>query len=186
MSLPQTSSLSLSLSLSPDTIPIILDLLAVDHLIDSYTPMKQEQTLWNELLAVDLECGRAHFRDNTNIATAPALRLAKDLLLHLLRTNLEVDTAGGTSNGKQSSKLHQCVMSMELHESYATRRVHSTMERCVDVDDSKRIHKFIESEDNAIIGEMYMVDCNVSGAKRRSLLVEDLQCLLDVHRFMDG
>jgi hypothetical protein len=56
----------------------------------------------------------------------------------------------------------------------------------ISADDSKRIHKFIESEDNAIIGEMYMVDCNVSGAKRRSLLVEDLQCLLDVHRFMDG
>ena len=37
-----------------------------------------------------------------------------------------------------------------------------------------------------MIGEMYMLDCEISGAKRRTLLVEDLQCLLDVDRFIDG
>ena len=101
---------------------------------------------------------------------------------------------------------------MELHDSYATRRVvHSTMDQRIAhnnnnhlhnkddnvimmhllamdeyVDGRKQIHKFIQSEDNVIIGEMYMVDCEVSGAKRKSLLVDDLQCLLDVDRFMDG
>lgn len=201
LSPPQTSSTSAhsSLLLSSDdhAIAIILDLLAVDQLIDSYAPMKREESLWNELLAVDLECGRAHVRDYTNIDTAPALTKEKELLLDLLHTDREMDN---NLSGQPS-------MRMELSDSYAsTRTVHSTMKRIDDntrekdeiiimmhllamdeyVDGSKRNHKFIESEDYAIIGEMFMVDCEVSGAKRRALFVEDLQCLLDVDRFIDG
>lgn len=198
LSLPQISSSS-----SGGDANLMLDLLAVDHLIDSYTPLKREESLWNELLAVDLECGRAHVRRYTNIATAPALRGEKEMILDLLRTDREVDNVTGrVTHGKKSSSN----TSMELIDSYA-RRVHSTMERIADnnklhkdddvimmhllamdeyVDGSKRSTKFIESTDCVMIGEMYMLDCEISGAKRRTLLVEDLQCLLDVDRFIDG
>lgn len=194
LSSPQTSSSHSSLS-SDHAIVVILDLLAVDHIIDSYAPMKRDESLWNELLAVDLECGRAHVRDYTNIATAPALTKEKEILLDLLHTDQEMD----------NNLADQPSMRMELSDPYA-RTVHSTMKRIDDnnqdkeddvimmhllamdgfIDGSKRNHKFIESKDYTMIGEMYMVDCEVGGAKRRALFVEDLQCLLDVDHFIDS
>mmetsp|Transcript_1394 Transcript_1394/g.2408 ORF Transcript_1394/g.2408 Transcript_1394/m.2408 type:complete len:273 (-) Transcript_1394:327-1145(-) len=54
------------------------------------------------------------------------------------------------------------------------------------IDDSKRLNKLMSSDDFAIIGELYDVDREVSGAKQRVLLVEDLQSLLDVDHLVDG
>lgn len=182
-----------SASSSSNDAILILDLLAVDHLIDSYTPLKHEESLWNALLAVDMECGRAHDRSHTNFGTAPALRDEREIFLDLLHTDQMVDNNVVASRSR----------SMELlHDSYA-RKVHSTMDRIVDnrednvimmqllamdesVDGTKRQHKFIASDEYSIIGEMYLVDCEVSGAQRRTLLVGDLQCLLDVDHFIDG
>jgi len=140
-----------------------------------------------------MECGRAHDRSYTNIGTAPALRDEREIFLDLLHTDQMVDNNVVASRSR----------SMELlHDSYA-RKVHSTMDRIVDnrednvimmqllamdesVDGTKRQHKFMASDEYEIIGDMYMVDCEVSGAQRRTLLVEDLQCLVDVDHFIDG
>ena len=54
------------------------------------------------------------------------------------------------------------------------------------VDNSKRYSKLIVSDEYTIIGELYNVDNEISGVKRRALLVEDLQCLLDVDHLVDG
>jgi len=54
------------------------------------------------------------------------------------------------------------------------------------VDNSKRYSKLIVSDEYTIIGELYNVDNEISGVKRRALLVEDLQCLLNVDHLVDG
>ena len=81
--------------------------------------------------------------------------------------------AGG-SGGSDEQKLRDDVVMMHL--------------LAIDesVDDSKRYNKLIQSDEYAIIEDLYMVDREVSGAKNRALLVEDLQGLLDVDHLVDG
>ena len=56
---------------SPDETAALLDLLAVDNLIDSKAPLATEHNLLNDLLAVDLEFSRADNRIHNNVITAP-------------------------------------------------------------------------------------------------------------------
>ncbi|KAL7534938.1 hypothetical protein ACHAXR_006163 [Thalassiosira sp. AJA248-18] len=206
---------------SPNETAALLDLLAVDILIDSRSPPPIEHTLLNELLAVDLEFSRAtDTRSHRNIATAPELKEDKDVFLDLLKTDLEVDGANGkmtSPSGCSSSDNDQHYASSKaLHDPYVKKeyttieasfapgmlynnkkeddqivlRDNATMMHLLamdeSVDDSKRYQKLIASDDYAIIGELYDVDREVSGAKRRALLVEDLQGLLDVDHLVDG
>ena len=54
------------------------------------------------------------------------------------------------------------------------------------MDNSKRWNKFVESDSYAILEDLHWVDMEVSGAKRRETLVEDLQALWDVDNIMNG
>jgi len=211
---------------SPAETTALLELLAVDNLIDSHAPHPAaETTLLNDLLAVDLEFNRVDIRDHSNVATAPALKDEKDLFLDLLKTDQEVDGAKGCSSSSSSSSHdagggQHYATSRALHDPYG-KKEYSVIEQFTgiyyagaaaaaagnnneeqqlrdnvvmmhllamdeSVDHSKRYQKLIESNDYAIIGELYEVDVEVSGAKRRALLVEDLQGLLDVDHLVDG
>mmetsp|Transcript_43400 Transcript_43400/g.77989 ORF Transcript_43400/g.77989 Transcript_43400/m.77989 type:complete len:261 (-) Transcript_43400:307-1089(-) len=200
---------------SPSETTALLDLLATDHLVDSHAPPPAETDLLNDLLAVDLEFTRVDVRDHKNVATALALKDEKDLFLSLLEMDQAVDGANnktssddqhyatsralhdpyvkeqqnmviqfagvyaasvgeGGSGGSDEQKLRDDVVMMHL--------------LAIDesVDDSKRYNKLIQSDEYAIIEDLYMVDREVSGAKNRALLVEDLQGLLDVDHLVDG
>lgn len=200
---------------SPAETSALLELLAVDHIIDARTTASSpDNVLLNELLAVDLEFARVDAREHTNVATAPSMKDEKDLFLDLLKTDQEVDGAKG-SMASQSPDTHYAT-SRALHDPYVKKEYtaieqftgvyaaaanngssgeHELRDNVVmmhllamdeSVDDSKRYQELIASDDYAIIGELYEVDREVSGAKRKALLVEDLQGLLDVDHLVDG
>jgi hypothetical protein len=54
------------------------------------------------------------------------------------------------------------------------------------VDDHKRFEMLMKSSEYAIIEDLHDVDMEVGAAKRRVLLIEDLQALLDVDNLVDG
>ena len=142
------------------------------------------------------------------MATAPALRDERDLFLDLLGTDQEVDGARGWTSPSTPSRA--------LHDPHAEKRyagmdrftgvngVYAVGEGSKDqqlrdsvvmmhllavdesVDDSKRYNKLIQSDDCAIIWDLFEVDREVGGAKRRALILEDLQGLLDVDHLVDG
>eukprot|EP00581_Thalassiosira_minuscula_P011227 CAMPEP_0183722992 /NCGR_PEP_ID=MMETSP0737-20130205/14761_1 /TAXON_ID=385413 /ORGANISM="Thalassiosira miniscula, Strain CCMP1093" /LENGTH=237 /DNA_ID=CAMNT_0025953241 /DNA_START=1 /DNA_END=714 /DNA_ORIENTATION=+ len=191
---------------SPDETIALLELLATDHLVDSRASAPAETSLLNDLLAVDLEFDRADIRQHKNVATAPALKDEKDLFLDLLRTDMAVDGARGSTSSEEqhyatSSALHdpyvkeEHAMIRSFIGLYAGSEEQQLRDNAVmmhllavdeNVDDSKRFHKLVGSKESAIVAELYDVDREVSGAKRRALLVEDLQGLLDVDRLVDG
>ena len=204
---------------SPTETSSLLDLLAVDNLIDSTRGVVLPDTkLLNDLLAVDLEFDRADFRGHKNVATAPELKDEKDLLLDLLGTDMEVDGAKGMGSAvytcAEGGEEQHHATTKALYDPYA-RKGHNAIEEFTGMyghaanggedrqlrdnvvmmhllatdeqfDDTKRYQKLIESDDYAIIAELFDVDKDVSGAKRRALLVEDLQGLLDVDHLVDG
>ncbi|KAL9187168.1 hypothetical protein ACHAXT_010888 [Thalassiosira profunda] len=186
-----------------------LELLAVDRLIDCKAGPSEETALLNELRAVDLEFARADIRHHHNVATAPELQEEKGAFLDLLKTDMEVDTAAGRSS---SDDVHYAT-TRALHDPY-TKKEHGAIEEfggmyastvdggerelrdnvvlmhllAVDesIDDTRRYTELVASDDYALIAELSDVDREVSGAKRRALLVEDLQGLLDVDHLVDG
>ena len=147
-----------------------------------------------DLLAVDAEFAAANARDHESVATAPALRGEKDLLLDLLRTDQQVD---GAKEGRRRAA------SGTLHDPYV-KEVYTAVEQsggwspgddpvmmqllAVDesVGDGRRRRQLVQSEASAIIGDLHEVDREVGAARRRALLVEDLQALLDVDHLVDG
>eukprot|EP00577_Skeletonema_sp_RCC1716_P032998 CAMPEP_0113380136 /NCGR_PEP_ID=MMETSP0013_2-20120614/4598_1 /TAXON_ID=2843 ORGANISM="Skeletonema costatum, Strain 1716" /NCGR_SAMPLE_ID=MMETSP0013_2 /ASSEMBLY_ACC=CAM_ASM_000158 /LENGTH=225 /DNA_ID=CAMNT_0000262457 /DNA_START=89 /DNA_END=766 /DNA_ORIENTATION=- /assembly_acc=CAM_ASM_000158 len=201
---------------SPDETAALLDLLAVDNLIDSKAPLATEHNLLNDLLAVDLEFSRADNRIHNNVITAPELKEQRDVFLDLLAVDQEVDHARRVT---ATSSLDQHFSSTtDLCDPYVPRAhaiVHpftgvyaadndgvgkaSDEQQLRDnailvhllfvdesVDNSKRWNKFVESDSYAILEDLYEVDREVSGAKRRETLVEDLQALWDVDCLMNG
>lgn len=149
------------------------------------------------------------------MGTALALKDEKDLFLDLLKTDMEVDGAKGCGSSSESGQhyatsralhdpygkkeystieqftgIYHAASASTAKEEQQQLRDNVVMMHLLamdeSVDDSKRYHKLMESDDTAIIGELYMVDLEVGGAKRRALLVEDLQGLLDVDHLVDG
>eukprot|EP00573_Skeletonema_grethae_P009271 CAMPEP_0201703478 /NCGR_PEP_ID=MMETSP0578-20130828/39869_1 /ASSEMBLY_ACC=CAM_ASM_000663 /TAXON_ID=267565 /ORGANISM="Skeletonema grethea, Strain CCMP 1804" /LENGTH=236 /DNA_ID=CAMNT_0048191271 /DNA_START=53 /DNA_END=763 /DNA_ORIENTATION=- len=206
---------------SPEETAAILDLLAVDNLIDSKAPLATEHSLLNDLLAVDLEFSRADDLIHNNVITAPELREQRDVFLDLLAVDQEVDHARQQQGGTVTSSLDQqwhFSSTMDLCDPYVPKAhaiIHpftgvyaadidgvgkaSEEQQLRDnailvhllhvdesVDNSKRWNKFVESDAYGILEDLYEVDREVSGAKRRETLVEDLQALWDVDCLMNG
>ncbi len=198
---------------SPEETAAILDLLAVDNLIDSKAPLAKEHCLLNDLLAVDLEFSRADDRIHNNVITAPELKEQRDVFLDLLAVDQEVDHARQTAAAVTSSLDQQHLCDPYVPKAHAV--VHpftgvyaadidgvgkaSEEQQLRDnailvhllhvdesVDNSKRWNKFVESDAYGILEDLYEVDKEVSGAKRRETNVEDLQALWDVDCLMNG
>eukprot|EP00574_Skeletonema_japonicum_P008453 CAMPEP_0201722906 /NCGR_PEP_ID=MMETSP0593-20130828/7112_1 /ASSEMBLY_ACC=CAM_ASM_000672 /TAXON_ID=267983 /ORGANISM="Skeletonema japonicum, Strain CCMP2506" /LENGTH=237 /DNA_ID=CAMNT_0048213917 /DNA_START=22 /DNA_END=735 /DNA_ORIENTATION=- len=208
---------------SPEETASLLDLLAVDNLIDSKSPPAKEHCLLNDLLAVDLEFSRADDRIHNNVITAPELSEQRDVFLDLLAVDQEVDHArqqqqqhGGTVTSSLDQhfssttdlcdpyvpKAHAIIhpfTGVYAADSDGVGKAISEEQQLRDnailvhllhvdesVDNSKRWNKFVESDAYAILGDLYEVDREVSGVKRRETLVEDLQALWDVDCLMNG
>lgn len=200
----------------PSELAALLDLLAVDNLIDASAPPAAETNLINDLLAVDLEFDRADARAHRAVATAPELKEDKNLFLDLLRVDREVDAAKGATSSADAQRprggaMHDPYARVERRaverfhgvyghdnpaitkgkkEEHELLRDNATMMHLLAVDESvdntKRYQSLVASDGYAIIGELYEVDKEVSGAQTRVHLVEDLQCLLDVDHLVDG
>ena len=202
---------------SPEETAAILDLLAVDNLVDSRAPLPEEHCLLNDLLAVDLEFSRADDRNNTSVITAPQLKEQRDVFLDLLAVDQEVDMARGNSAASSSLDQHYS-STTDLCDPYAPKShviIHpftgvyassndgvgkaseeqQLRENAIlvhllyvdeSIDNSKRWNKFVESDSCAILGDLYEVDKEVSGAQRRETVAEDLQALWDVDCLMNG
>lgn len=207
---------------SPSETAALLDLLAVDNLIDSKSPLLAEEHeihLLNDLLAVDLEFSRAKFQNHSNVITASELTELRDVFLDLLAVDQEVDHAASrrASAVEQQYQQHHS-STTALCDPYAP-KAHSLIHPftgvyaadndgvggaseeqqlrdnailmyllAVDesVDQSKRWNKFVESDSYEILEDLYLIDKEISGAKTRETLVEDLQCLLDVDYEVDS
>lgn len=184
----------LSLTADPSAY-LLLDLLAVDELVDSRAPPPYERILLDELLAVDLEFDLASVRLRGDVCTAPCLRDEREIFLDLLHTDVEVD--GAPARG-----------AVALHDAYARGALAGARQGAWDdrrhddnnddevmmhllavdeeVDCVRRYGLRAASDDYAIISELHEVDREVGGAKERALVVEDLGCLLEVDRMIDG
>ena len=191
---------------------LLLDLLAIDELIDTRTGISSPETkLLNDLLSTDIEIERANNYHHTAVETAPEMNDEKLLLLDLLRNDFYID-------GLKHQQYAADHTNMTFHDPYVKREYtsidhsHGGMYYHGDnrneqqqqqllsdnvvmmnllamdesVDNSKRYSKLIVSDEYTIIGELYNIDNIISGVKRRALLVEDLQCLLDVDHLVDG
>ncbi|KAL7492587.1 hypothetical protein ACHAWT_003022 [Skeletonema menzelii] len=203
---------------SPEETAALLDLLAVDNLIDSKAPLAKEHSLLNDLLAVDLEFSRADNHLHNNVITTPELSEQRDVFLDLLAVDQEVDHARRATTTATSSLDQHFSSTTDLCDPYVPKAhaiIHpftgvyaadndgvgkaSEEQQLRDnailvhllfvdesVDNSKRWNKFVESDSYAILEELYEVDRQVSGAKRRETIVEDLQALWDVDCLMNG
>ena len=206
---------------SPSETAALLDLLAVDNLIDSKSPLPEEHELHllNDLLAVDLEFSRANFQNHSDVITASELTELRDVFLDLLATDQEVDHAAArrASAVEQQYQQQHHSSTTALCDPYAP-KAHSLIHPftgvyaadndgvggaseeqqlrdnailmyllAVDesVDQSKRWNKFVESDAYEILEDLYLIDKEISGAKTRETLVEDLQSLLDVDYEVD-
>ena len=191
---------------------LLLDLLAIDQLIDTRTGISSPETLLlNDLLSTDIEIERANNYHHTAVETAPEMNDEKLLLLDLLKNDFYVD-------GLKHQRYAADHTNMTFHDPYVKRDYTSIIDHShgmyyhdggnsrrneqqllrdnvvmmnllamdESVDNSKRYSKLIVSDEYTIIGELYNVDNEISGVKRRALLVEDLQCLLDVDHLVDG
>ena len=191
---------------------LLLDLLAIDQLIDTRTGISSPETLLlNDLLSTDIEIERANNYHHTAVETAPEMNDEKLLLLDLLKNDFYVD-------GLKHQRYAADHTNMTFHDPYVKREYTSIIDHShgmyyhnggnsrrneqqqlrdnvvmmnllamdESVDNSKRYSKLIVSDEYTIIGELYQVDNEISGVKRRALLVEDLQCLLDVDHLVDG
>jgi hypothetical protein len=193
----------------------LLELLETDYLIDCHAKETKEKALLEDLLAVDIQFHRVEVRDHENIATAPELKDQKDIFLDLLAVDQEVDQARHSAqmspdqHFSSSTALHDPYVRkdktfiQEFVGIYAPNidgargsspeellRDNATMMELLavdeSVDDHKRLAKLIQSSEYGIIEDLYEIDMEVSAAKRRVLLIEDLRDLLDVDHLVDG
>lgn len=192
----------------------LLELLTTDYLVDSHAKETKEAALLQDLWSVDLEFHRASVRDHTNVATALELKEQKDIFLDLLAVDQEVDHAKHSSErsphqhfsstkalhdpyvAKEKSFIQQfvgiyapCNDGAKGSSPEELLRDNATMMELLavdeSVDDHKRFEKLMKSSEYAMIEELYDVDVEVGAAKRRVLLIEDLQALLDVDNLVD-
>lgn len=180
----------------PPTTNLLNDLLAVDlefdraHVRDHYNvatapSLKEEKDVFLDLLSTDQEVDNAkknvpQQQQQQHYATSKALcdpyvkKECRVVDLFAGQVYGGVQATSGKKGDEEQQQLRDNVVMMHL--------------LAVDesIDDSKRLNKLVSSDDSAIIGELYDVDREVSGAKQRVLLVEDLQSLLDVDHLVDG
>ena len=193
----------------------MLELLSTDYLVDSHAKETKEKALLQDLLAVDIQFHRVEVRDHENVATAPEMQDQKDIFLHLLAVDQEVDQAKHSSGRSPNQHFSSTTA---LHDPYVRKentfiqefvgiyasnndgtrgsspeeifRDNATMIELLavdeSVDDHKRLQKLIHSSEYRIIEDLYEVDVEVSAAKSRVLLIADLQDLLDVDNLVDG
>ena len=181
----------------------LLDLLEVDQLIDSRAGTKREDALLNDLLEVDLSIELANQRREANES--------KDVFIELLQVDLEVDSLFQPPLCLPSSEAPHYACSKQLYDPYAKKQIHAIhtigaiyanrkseeqtlrddaimmhlLANDESVDGCKRYSKLIESDECAMIGELYRVDELVGGCKRRKENIADLQDLLDVDNLID-
>lgn len=192
----------------------LLELLTTDYLVDSHAKETKEAALLQDLWSVDLEFHRASVRNHTNVATALELKEQKDIFLDLLAVDQEVDHAKHSSErsphqhfsstkalhdpyvAKEKSFIQQfvgiyapCNDGAKGSSPEELLRDNATMMELLavdeSVDDHTRFEELMKSSEYAIIEELYDVDVEVGAAKRRVLLIEDLQALLDVDNLVD-
>jgi hypothetical protein len=193
----------------------LLELLQTDYLVDSHAKETKEKALLQDLLAVDIQFHRVEVRDHENVATAPELKEQKDIFLDLLAVDQEIDQSKHSAEKfvdqhySSTTALHDPYVRkdktfiQEFVGIYAPNidgargsspeellRDNATMIELLAVDDSvddhKRLEKLLHSSEYGLIEDLYEIDTEVSAAKRRVLLTEDLQDLLDVDHLVDG
>ena len=184
---------------SPEETAALLDLLAVDNLIDSKAPLVKEHCLLNDLLAVDLEFSRADNRLHNNVITAPELKEQKDVFLDLLAVDQEVDharrvtTATTTSLDQQqhySSTTDLCDPYMQKPRAI----VHPFTGVYAAADNDglgKKASEEQQLRDNAILVHLLFVDESVDNSKRWNKFVGSdshaiLEELHEVDRQVNG
>ena len=193
----------------------LLELLETDYLVDSHAKETKEKALLEDLLAVDIQFHHVEIRDHENVQTAPELKEQRDIFLDLLSVDQEVDQAKHSAQRSpeqhfsSTTALHDPYVRkdktfiQEFVGIYAPNidgargsspdellRDSATMMELLavdeSVDDHKRLERLINSSEYAMIEDLYEVDLEVSSAKRRVLLIEDMQDLLDVDHLVDG
>jgi hypothetical protein len=156
---------------SPSETAALLDLLVVDNLIDSKSPLSEEQHclhLLNDLLAVDLAFRYADDRNHKNLITAPKLRDQKDVFLDLLSVDQEVDYARGHYSSSSHSTLEQhFATTTALRDPYAP-RAHSIIHPFAGVyaADIGRSSEEQLLRDNVILMYLLAVDESMDNTKR--------------------
>lgn len=161
---------------TPAEATALLDLLAVDLLIDSKSPAQSlETSLLNDLLAVDIQFDRAESRATSNVITAPSLAEDKKLLLDLLMVDQQVDGARGrTTSGEEHYST-----TLALHDPYG-KKVYTSIDI---VDTSMMMHingapgtsKDKEQQvlrDNATMMHLLAMDESIDNTKRYTKLIE--------------
>ena len=187
----------------------LLELLETDYLVDSHAKQTKEKALLEDLLAVDALFHLVEVHDHANIQTAPELKEQKDIFLDLLAIDQEIDQAKDHQQCSSTAALHdpyvrkQNTFIQDFVGIYAPindgargstpeelLRDNATMIELLavdeSVDDHKRLQKLLHSSEYGIIEDLYEIDVQVSAAKRKTLLIEDLQDLLNVDNLVDG
>ena len=179
---------------SPKETEAILDLLAVDNLIDSNAPLPEEHSLHllNDLLEVDLEFNKADNRIHHNVITAPELSDQRDVFLDLLSVDQEVDH----DRRKKTSSLDQHFSSTtDLCDPYVPRAramIHPfTGVYAANNDGVGKASEEQQLRDNAILLHLLSVDESVDNSKRWNTFVESdsyaiLEDLYEVDREVSG
>ena len=173
---------------------LLNDLLSVDlefaradvrthHNVATAPELSADKALFLDLLKVDQQVDNAHGRNNEggeqHCATSKALH---DPYQKTEYTSISAESGMYTSTIAASARDSRSETN-QLRDNTIMMHLLAMDES---VDDSKRYHKLIESNESDIIGELYMLDKQVSGAKRKVTLVQDLQGLLDVDHLVDG
>mmetsp|Transcript_15807 Transcript_15807/g.31897 ORF Transcript_15807/g.31897 Transcript_15807/m.31897 type:complete len:249 (+) Transcript_15807:34-780(+) len=195
---------------SPTEASALLDLLAVDYLVDSHRAPPKEHLLLQDLWKVDNQFRRFDDYENNDA------RVHKDTFLDLIATDQEVDRA---NHSKEKMPERHYTSSKALHDPYRPKNGNDSIDLWTgvyaanndgakgsshrellrdnkvmmhllamdeSVDDHKKWTKDVESDEYALIGDLHEVDLEVGAAKSRALFLEDLQGLLDVDHFVDG
>ena len=173
---------------SPEETAALLDLLAVDNLIDSKAPLAKEHCLLNDLLAVDLEFSRADNRLHNNVITAPELKEQRDVFLDLLAVDQEVDHARRVAVTTSLDQQQHYSSTKDLCDPYVSRpRAIIHPFTGVYATDNDRLGKKASEEqrlrDNAILVHLLFVDESVDNSKRWNKFVgSDSHAILeDLH-----
>jgi hypothetical protein len=179
---------------------LLLDLLSVDDLVDDRARASRggsmrpyEEVLIESLLAVDLEfANNADSRRRVDDG-----ELSMGIFVDLLRTDMMMDQGRGEEEARavgsvatfhDAHKQHRRALSkIDQHNHHIHDDVMLHL-LAVDeeVDGGKRYTEHASSYEYALICDMHDVDAEVGGAKARTLVVQDLGCLLDIDRMMDG
>lgn len=160
---------------SPEETEAILDLLAVDNLIDAKAPLPEEHCLHllNDLLAVDLEFNRADNLLHNNVITAPELSDQRDVFLDLLAVDQEVDARRRFTTASLDQHLSSTTNLIDPYAPKARAMIHPfTGVYAADNDGVGKASEEQQLRDNAILVHLLWVDESVDNSKRWNKFVE--------------